>query len=128
MVSAALHDSAALPKSLQPLAPLAPILRSALAPEHGPTAAAAQHVEEPDAADGGDVVIAAAAEAGSARAATADGLHASTAAGLDGGQHRAPRRLPAVTALLLAEVPEILTPHLELRPVQQYMSDHCDRD
>lgn len=103
-LSAALADPASLPKRLQPLAPLAPILETALAPE--PAASAAAPGSETAAA------AEAAAAAGSHAAAAGDpeedtAMHDAAAdgdtAGAVSSQSRSPRRLPAVTALLLAE-------------------------
>jgi hypothetical protein len=79
-VAAALEDEASLPKGLQPLTPLAPIISSALVARDSPDPAAGQAGDAADAADDG-------------------------AAGANGAAGAiAPRRLPAITALLLAEV------------------------
>lgn len=96
-MAATLDDAGSLPKSLQPLAPLAPILRSALAPQGGMAgAAAAATGTEPVEALGANAT---AAEAGAMVTSLADGAQFGS-----GSWQGAPKRLPAVTALLLAEV------------------------
>ena len=97
----ALEDAASLPRSLQPLEPLAPIVASALAPRSSSDAAG--DAADTDAAAGTDIANGdgAAGAAGASAAAAA----AAAAAGED-----APSRQPAITALLLAEVRRCMAP------------------